>query len=134
LASQQITEGACDGGLSIPHNEKRFPAYSKEEGFSAEELKARIFGNHVTDYMNYLLEEDEDRYKKQFSAYVAAGIEPDAIEDMYAAAHAAIRANPTHVKKAKSSAPHNKKWRLPKLTYAQRKENIVKKIAASASA
>jgi large subunit ribosomal protein L5e len=128
-----ILEGACDGGLSIPHNEKRFPAYSKEEGFSAEELKLRIFGNHVSEYMNYLIEEDEDRYKKQFSAYIAAGIEPDEMEEMYVKAHAAIRANPGHVKKEKSTSEHNKTWRLPKLTYAQRKENISKQIEAAAA-
>ena len=38
-------KGAADGGLDIPHSEKRFPGYDKEAGeFSAEVHRNHIFG------------------------------------------------------------------------------------------
>jgi len=61
-------KGACDGGLHIPHNEKRFPGFhvikaevvtnkrgkkveaadeSKKTEYKPEEHKAHIFGGHV---------------------------------------------------------------------------------------
>lgn len=49
-------KGACDGGIYIPHNEKRFPGYYVEEKasgeFNPEVLRDRIFGVHVDNYMN----------------------------------------------------------------------------------
>lgn len=47
-------KGACDGGLDIPHNTKRFPGFSKEEGndkYDAGKHRERIFGVHVDKYM-----------------------------------------------------------------------------------
>lgn len=128
-----VMKGAVDGGMNIPHNEKRFPAYSKEEGFDPEELKGRILGNHVSEYMNYLLEEDEDAYQKQFSRYISDGIEPDAIEDMYLEAHKKIREDPSFTKKEKSDVKH-KSWRMRKRTYDERKQVIKDKIAAHLAA
>lgn len=129
-----VMKGAVDGGMNIPHNEKRFPAYTKEEGFDPEELKSRILGNHVSEYMNYLLEEDEDAYQRQFSRYIKDGIKPDDIEDMYLEAHKKIRADPSFTKKEKSTAPHNMTWRLPKRTYDERKQAVKDKIAAHIAA
>lgn len=41
-------KGASDGGLYIPHNEKRFPGYDPEsKELDAETLKKYIFGGHV---------------------------------------------------------------------------------------
>lgn len=52
--------------MDIPHNEKRFPGYDKENPEEwAEMLREHVFGGHVSDYMTHLQEEDEDRYKKQ---------------------------------------------------------------------
>lgn len=127
-------KGAVDGGMNIPHNEKRFPAYTKEEGFDPEELKSRILGIHVSDYMNYLLEEDEDAYKRQFAKYIADGIQPDDVEDLYIEAHQKIRADPSFKKKEKSDGPHNDKWRMVKLTYDQRKQAVKDKLAAHLAA
>merc|ERR1719250_107638 len=54
-------KGAADGGLDIPHSEKRFPGYDNEaDEFSAEVHRDHIFGKHVADYMTHLQEEDED--------------------------------------------------------------------------
>lgn len=126
-----VMKGAVDGGINIPHNEKRFPAYSKEEGFDPEQMKMRILGNHVSEYMNYLREEDEDRYSKQFSAYIREGIEPDDIEDIYLQAHEKIRQDPSFTKKRRTGGPHSNNWRQSKISLEQRKENIKNKIAAA---
>jgi len=123
-----VMKGAVDGGLAIPHNEKRFPAYTKEEGFDPEVLKTRIMGEHVKEYMEYLAEEDEERYNKQFGRFVKAGISGEQIPELYSKAHEQIRANPAPKKKAKNPPAEKKKWRLRKLTYDQRKANVVKKM------
>ena len=55
-------KGASDGGLYIPHNEKRFPGYDAEsKELDAEVLKKYIFGGHVAEYMESLEEEDDER-------------------------------------------------------------------------
>lgn len=129
-----VMKGAVDGGMNIPHNEKRFPAYTKEDGFDAEELKSRILGTHVSEYMNYLLEEDEDAYQRQFSRYIKDNIDPDGIEDMYLDAHKKIREDPSFTKKAKTTTEHSKAWRMSKRTYEERKQAVKDKIAAHLAA
>ena len=60
-------KGAVDGGLYIPHSEKRFLGYdSKAKSLHADVHRARIFGQHVSDYMKNLSEEGEEAYKRQF--------------------------------------------------------------------
>ena len=88
-------KGAADGGLDIPHNEKRFPGYDRDsKEYDPESLKERIYGRHVADYMEMMQEEDPDTFEKYFSRYSAAGVEPDAMEDLYREVHEKIRANP----------------------------------------
>merc|ERR1712126_262549 len=88
-------KGAVDGGLEIPHSEKRFPGYDAEsKSLTADVHRAHIFGSHVADYMRHLIEEDEDAYKRQFSRYIKNGISADGVEAMYVNAHKAIRADP----------------------------------------
>lgn len=56
-------KGASDGGIYIPHNEKRFPGYDPEaKELDAEVLKKYIYGGHVAEYMESLEEEDDERY------------------------------------------------------------------------
>jgi hypothetical protein len=56
-------KGASDGGIHIPHSEKRFPGYDTEtKTLDAEVLKKYIFGGHVAEYMENLEEEDDERY------------------------------------------------------------------------
>jgi hypothetical protein len=64
-------------------------------------LARRIYGNHVVEYMEYLEEDDEERYKKQFSTFIKAGITSDKVEDMYAEAHE----NPAAQLKEKKGKP-----------------------------
>jgi len=95
-------KGACDGGLDIPHTNKRFPGTKKDdEGEIVEDIDTQrkyIFGGHVAEYMEKLQEEDKQNktqnYKRQFNAYIAAGVTADDLEDMYKNAHAGIRADP----------------------------------------
>lgn len=131
-------KGAVDGGLNIPHSDKRFPGYSKEkDAVDGEVLRKHIFGAHVADYMRSLKEEDEAAYQKQFSRFIAAGITAEGVEEMYAKAHAAIRANPGHpaspadaeAKKAATIEASKARFQ-PKLNLKQRKDRVRQKIAA----
>jgi len=119
-------KGAVDGGLDIPHSEKRFPGYDAEsKSLNAEVHRAHIFGQHVADYMNNLAEEDEEAFKRQFSRYIKLGITADSIEAMYTNAHKAIRADPSP--KAKSDKDVAKKrWNAKKITLAERKAKVAK--------
>lgn len=55
-------KGASDGGIFIPHSDKRFPGYDSEsKSLDAETLKKYIFGGHVSEYMESLEEEDDER-------------------------------------------------------------------------
>lgn len=129
-----VMKGAVDGGMDVPHNEKRFPAYTKDEGFSAEELKKRIIGTHVAEFMEELEEEDPDKFKVQFSRYIAAGIKADELEDIYTKAHEAIREDPSFTKKPKAEVTEHKKWNKPKISLEQRKQNVRDKIKAAMEA
>lgn len=45
-------KGACDGGLYIPHNTRRFPGSSKSNKrkkvkYVADDHRGRIFGSHI---------------------------------------------------------------------------------------
>merc|ERR1711998_569023 len=54
-------KGAFDGGLEIPHSEKKFFGYDPEsKEYEAEEHKERIFGGHVGAYMESMEQDDPD--------------------------------------------------------------------------
>jgi len=117
-------KGAVDGGLDIPHSEKRFPGYDAEsKKYDPATHKARIFGQHVADYMRHLKEEDDDSYKRQFAHFLKNGLEADTLEAMYKKAHAAIRANPDHEKKEKKEVK-KRRWNRSKLGSKERKNRI----------
>jgi large subunit ribosomal protein L5e len=119
-------KGAVDGGIDIPHSEKRFPGYdSEEKNFNAEVHRKHIFGIHVADYMRHLKEEDEEAYKKQFSQYIKLGIVADKIEGLYTSAHAAIRKDPEH-KAAPKKKVEKKRWNLKRITLEARKAKVQK--------
>lgn len=94
-------KGASDGGLDIPHNHKRFPGYSKDtKTFDAEGHVARIMGEHISEYMIEMLDDDEEKYKGHFARYLAADVDGEGIEDMLTKVHEAIRANPEKAAKS----------------------------------
>jgi large subunit ribosomal protein L5e len=118
-------KGALDGGLDIPHNNKRFPGYDAEaKDFDADTHCGYIFGSNIQEYMESLKEEDDETYAKQFSRYIKEGIEPDQLKDLYAKVHSAIRADPSQKSSENPKAAEQKRWRPKKKTLAQRKDRI----------
>ncbi|OAY62970.1 60S ribosomal protein L5 [Ananas comosus] len=104
-------KGALDGGLDIPHSDKRFAGFKKDEKqLNSEVHRNYIFGGHVAAYM---------RYQSHFSEYIKKGIEADDMEALYKKVHAAIRADPTVVK-----------YNLKKLTYEERKARLIERLNA----
>jgi len=123
-------KGATDGGLNIPHNEKRFVGYDTEaKKLDAEVLKKHILGGHVAEYMRSLKEEDPEKYEKQFSKYIKAGVKPDDIESRWQKTFDAVRANPAAVKSNKPKPTTHRNKKVARLTYAQRKEAVKSKLA-----
>lgn len=125
--------GALDGGLDVPHNEKRFRGYDPEtKQYDVEEGKGYIMGEHVSEYMSEMAEEDPEKYAKIFSRYIKNGIDADNLTDKIAAVHSAIRANPDHVATKKNSAG-KKDYSKRKMSLEQRKDRIKQKLASHAA-
>merc|ERR1711900_150081 len=107
--------------------------------YDAEFHKARIFGQHVAEYMNQLKEEDEAEFDKMFSGYTKAGVGADDLEGMYQKAHAAIRKDPVNKKKERKveNKRHGNKItcngktyvRRVKMNHKDRKARVAQKIA-----
>jgi large subunit ribosomal protein L5e len=162
-------KGACDGGLHIPHKQKRFPGFriekaeiqtgkrgKKEENqekdkevFTVEEHREHIFGIHVQEYYDKLKEEEPAKFKKQFSVWEKT-LAGKSFEDVYTAAHKAIRSNPDREarkdrkvtrtvvtkgpqlvqKNSLSKSRNGGKWlREKRLSYDARKANVQKNLA-----
>lgn len=126
-------KGAADAGLDVPHSEKRFPGYDREEKtYSAEVHRERIFGQHVAEHMTTMKDEDADQFATYFSQYVKHGVEADNLEDLYTSVHAAIRANPQALPKKEHKMDKSNK-KQAKLTLAQRKQRVAEKKAQMAA-
>lgn len=163
-----VLKGASDGGINVPHKTKRFPGYNKSKAevvtnkrgkttdvektsasFDPKVLRARIFGNHVTAYMNTMKKEDAEKYKRHFSQWdkclTAAKVKT--CEDLYKKVHSAIIANPDRKKAAAGKKPvrkvvtpgtsrvfsnsKGKKWiRHFRITNADRKQRVADKFKA----
>merc|ERR1711990_421776 len=144
-------KGAFDGGLEIPHSNKKFYGYDADEKeYDAEEHRSRILGGHIQTYMESLQEEEPEEYEAKFSKFIAAGIEPDGMEELYLSVHKAIRPSPEHVPTEKkkptgdalslekreggirfTDADGNKKFiKRAKNSLAQRKDRVAQKKAA----
>jgi len=119
-------KGAVDGGIDIPHSEKRFPGYDTEsKELNADVHRQHIFGLHVANYMTSLQEEDEEAYKKHFSRFIKNGVTPGNMEAMYKKAHAAIRADPA-AKKAAPKKITKKRWTAKKIGLEARRAKVNK--------
>jgi len=125
-------KGAADGGLEVPHNDRRFPGWSAEgKKFDPAVLRKYIFGGHVADYQKKLQEDNAEKYKQQFAQYVKAGVKPDGIEAMWSAVHKAIRKEPAFVATKKNDKTKPKSFQQLKKNNKQRK-NRVKQVLAEA--
>jgi len=124
-------KGASDGGIFIPHSENRFPGYDVEtEKLDPEILRKYIYGGHVSEYMKYLEEEDEEKYKRQFAKFLAEGLAPDDLVEMYKGSHAAIREDPSFKpteKKKPADDEKVKSFKRKRLNLKQRKNKIIQK-------
>ncbi|KAH9782952.1 Ribosomal L18 c domain-containing protein [Citrus sinensis] len=102
-------KGALDGGLDIPHSDKRFAGFSKDgKQLDAEVHRKYIYGGHVAAYMSTLMEDEPEKYQSHFTEYIKKGIDADGLEALYKKVHAAIRADPT-MKKSEKPAPKEHK-------------------------
>jgi len=66
-----VLKGALDAGMDIPHGESILP---DEE---------RIRGEHIRRYAQLLKEEDEEKYKRQFSKYLENGLPPENLPEHF---------------------------------------------------
>jgi large subunit ribosomal protein L18 len=64
-------KGIVDAGIDIPHSEKVFPA------------EDRITGQHIVNYAQLLKKEDPEKFKKQYSKYQKAKIDPEKIPKFF---------------------------------------------------
>jgi len=107
-------KGAVDGGLHIPHTNKKFPGFkpAEEKGqepeYDADAHKEKIFGSHVKEYMEMLQEEDPTKYEAHFSKFLENDIDADKIEEMYTDAHEKIREDPDHEPADKKEIKHER--------------------------
>lgn len=135
-------KGSADGGLFIPHNNKRFPGYHKatDEGqadkYEAKVHKERIFGVHVDKYMKLL--KGKPAFNLQFSKWDKCLKESkvDSVEKLIQKVHSEIIKNPDRLKKEKPKNPKREhlKFHQKKLNLQQRKDNIKKKFAIALKA
>jgi large subunit ribosomal protein L5e len=117
-------KGAADGGLNIPHNEKRFPGYDRDaKAYDADMHKERIFGGHVGEYMEYLEEEDNAKYQEHFASFIANDVAADGLEELYESVHTKIREDPSPAPKSEFS-PDKSFKRKAKLTHDERKARV----------
>jgi large subunit ribosomal protein L5e len=115
-------KGASDGGLDIPHSNKRFPGYNRDtKTFDAATHKARIMGEHIADYMREMEEDDEENFKRHFSRYLEDGVAADELEEVYEKVHASIREDPSRVAVEKFTKIDKSFKKPTKKTYEQRK-------------
>ncbi|KAF3451067.1 hypothetical protein FNV43_RR07156 [Rhamnella rubrinervis] len=128
-------KGALDGGLDIPHSDKRFAGFSKDsKQLDADVHRKYIYGGHVASYMRSLLEDEPEKYQSHFSEYIKREIDPDNIEELFKKVHAAIRADPS-IKKSKKEPPkERKRFNKKKLTYEERKNSLIARLNAFNSA
>ncbi|KAJ4458739.1 putative 60S ribosomal protein L5 [Paratrimastix pyriformis] len=139
-------KGAADGGLNVPHNEKRLVGYKPKKGdqeakFNPAILREHIFGVHVAKYMKKRAADKAESDKIHFAKYAAAKIDADKLEKLIKSVHEKIRANPDAKdtrprkekeaeRKAKFGAMKAKFPRKAALTLLERKNRFRQKLAA----
>ncbi len=64
-------KGAVDNGLNVPMTEKVVPD------------EKRISGKHIEEYAKKLKQENKEKYEKQFSGYLKAGVSPENISKIF---------------------------------------------------
>ncbi|XWS31142.1 hypothetical protein CRYUN_Cryun23aG0052300 [Craigia yunnanensis] len=130
-----VLKGALDGGVDIPHSDKRFAGFNKDsKQLDPEVHRKYIYGGHVAAYMRTLMEDEPEKYQSHFSEYIKRSLEPDSIEGMYKKVHAAIRADPEAKKSEKEPPKEHKRYNLKKLSYEERKAKLIDRLKTLNSA
>jgi len=125
-------KGAVDGGLEIPHKNKRFVGYSSESNeFNPDVLRKYIFGGHISEYMKKLKEEDNEKYRRQFSQFIKNDITAENLESIYKKAHKKIRENPIIPKKPRKEFGHFKNRKQQTRKNVKQRRNRVNQILAN---
>uniref|UniRef100_A0A7S0NKE0 Large ribosomal subunit protein uL18 C-terminal eukaryotes domain-containing protein n=1 Tax=Micromonas pusilla TaxID=38833 RepID=A0A7S0NKE0_MICPS len=128
-------KGAVDGGLDIPHNDKRYAGYDlQDKSLDTETLERYIKGGVVAEYAEEMEEEEPEKYQDHFKNYHDQEFDPTELEDQMEEVFEAIREDPTHTKKARSKPADAKLWKPRKLTYDQRKAALKAKLEALVAA
>ncbi|CAN1128594.1 60S ribosomal protein L5, partial [Linum perenne] len=128
-------KGALDGGLDIPHSDKRFAGFSKDsKQLDADVHRKYLYGGHVASYMRSLQEDEPEKYQTHFSEYLKRGLSPDEIEALYKKVHAAIRADPSIKKSDKPVVTEHKRHNPKRLTYDERRTKLIERLHALNSA
>ena len=124
-------KGAVDGGLDIPHNDKRYAGYDlQDKSLDPDTLERYIKGGVVAEYAEEMADEEPEKYAEHFAKYIAEDFEPVDLEEAMEGVLDAIREDPVHVKKARSKPADAKSWKPKKLTYDERKANLKAKLEA----
>jgi large subunit ribosomal protein L5e len=121
-------KGALDGGMEIPHNEKRFVGNDGKK-MDHEVMGKYILGGHVEEYMETMEEEEPEKYQAHFAKYIEAGIEVGEMEDLFKGVHEKIRSAPVVPKKIRTKPAETKIWQPVKISYEERKERLKAKLA-----
>ncbi|KAG2307000.1 hypothetical protein Bca52824_026748 [Brassica carinata] len=104
-------KGALDGGLDIPHSDKRFAGFNKEnKQLDADIHRNYIYGGHVSNYMKMLSEDEPEKFQTHFSQYLKKGVDAETMEELYKKVHAAIRADPNPKKTEKPAPKAHKRY------------------------
>ena len=89
--------------------------------------------------METLADDDEERYKSQFSGYIEDDIDAEGLEEIYQEAHKGIREDPFKKdededegeKKSKDYwKKESKKHKAPKMSHDEKKQRVKEKIEA----
>lgn len=79
--------------------------------------------------MDALEEDDEEKYKRQFSKYLEDDMTSESLEDMYREAHEQIRADPSpQPTEKKPNYDESKKYKAKKLSRDERKARVNEKL------
>ncbi|XP_044318395.1 60S ribosomal protein L5-1-like [Triticum aestivum] len=111
----RISMGALDGGLDIPHSDKRFVGFKKDEKQLDTEINRNyIYEDHVANYMKSIADAEPEKYQFHFSEYIKKGIAADDMEALHKKVHATIRADPTMAKSTEEPPKTHKRYNLKK--------------------
>ncbi|KAL3621606.1 hypothetical protein CASFOL_036518 [Castilleja foliolosa] len=76
------------------------------------------------------VEDEPEKYQSHFSLYHKKGLESENLEALYRKVHSAIRADPTPKKSEKQQPKEHKRFNLKKLTFEERKANLIERLNA----